>query len=378
MKIVFISNYFNHHQWPLSDALYRITEGNYRFIETSSMRQDRRELGYGWEDIPEYVISAHHGERAKQQGMEWISDADVVIAGSAPEAYLKERIQAGKLVFRYSERPLKRGMEPLKYIPRLICWRRNNPQGKPVYLLCASGYAADDYAKFGLFRNKAYRWGYFPEFVPYAHLPEKEETDLLWVGRFLDWKHPDDALRAAAMLREKGMRFHLRFIGTGPMEQRLRELTNKLKLTDHVSFLGAMRPEQVRRHMERSSIVLFTSDRQEGWGAVVNEAMNSGCAVVASHAAGCVPYLIKDGHNGLVYRSGDVRMLCDKLIDLLEHPQQRVRMAAAAYETIAREWNAENAAAKLVKLAEDLLSGMEPCDQEGLCGRANGRMKKRP
>jgi hypothetical protein len=37
-----------------------------------------------------------------------------------------------------------------------------------------------------------------------------------------------------------------------------------------------MPPEEVRVHMEQSNIYLFTSDFGEGWGAVLNEAMNSG------------------------------------------------------------------------------------------------------
>ena len=53
--------------------------------------------------------------------------------------------------------------------------------------------------------------------------------------------------------------------------------------------------------MERADIYLATSDRQEGWGAVINEAMNSGCAVVADHMMGAVPYLISHEENGMIY-----------------------------------------------------------------------------
>jgi glycosyltransferase involved in cell wall biosynthesis len=40
-------------------------------------------------------------------------------------------------------------------------------------------------------------------------------------------------------------------------------------------------------------VFIFTSDRNEGWGAVLNEAMGSGCAVVAADLIGSVPYLIE-------------------------------------------------------------------------------------
>ena len=65
-----------------------------------------------------------------------------------------------------------------------------------------------------------------------------------------------------------------------------------------------MSPEKVRSVMEKSHIFVFTSSHLEGWGAVVNEAMNSGCAVVANVQAGAVPYLIEQGVNGIAYPRG--------------------------------------------------------------------------
>ena len=372
MKIVLVSNYFNHHQRPLSDALCRLTEDSFYFIETMPMRQERRELGYGWDDLPDYVVTAYRSEHDRQRSMELILDADAVIAGSAPEAYLKQRIREGKLIFRYSERPLKQGPEPLKYIPRLLRWNLRNPAGKPIYLLAASAYAAGDYARFRLFRNRAYRWGYFPETKNGGYPSKKEEKTILWVGRFLDWKHPDDAVRAALKLKDEGCVFRLCFVGTGQMEQQLHSMVKDLGLEAYVSFLGSMKPEQVREHMERASVFLFTSDQQEGWGAVVNEAMNSGCAVVASHAAGCVPYLLKDGENGLIYQSGNVDMLVQKIRVLLEHPDECSRMGQAARETILNTWNAETAAQRLIALSEHILAG-EICPdiyRIGPCSRA--------
>lgn len=372
MQIVFVSNYFNHHQRPLSDALFQHTEGNFTFIETIPMREDRKKLGYGWDSMPSYVKTAYGDERVRQACLDLILDADVVIAGSAPDAYLKNRIKAGKLIFRYSERPLKRGPEPLKYFPRLIRWNLRNPARKPIYLLAASAYAPADYAKFGMFRNKAYRFGYFPEVKQYETLPEKEPGSILWAGRFLDWKHPDDALLAAAKLRDAGYSFHMRFIGTGPMEQQLHKMTEDLNLQDCVTFLGSMKPEQVREHMERASIFLFTSDQQEGWGAVLNEAMNSGCAVVASHAVGSVPYVVEDDINGMVYCSGDVDMLCRKVELLLGNPEQQQRLGWEAYQTMLYTWNPDVAAERLFCLASAILSKENKTNlyEKGPCSRA--------
>ena len=142
---------------------------------------------------------------------------------------------------------------------------------------------------------------------------------ILWVGRFLDWKHPDDALQVAKRLKAEGYAFTMNIIGTGELEQKLKVMIEQYQLNDCVHMLGSMPPERAREYMESSQIFLFTSDRNEGWGAVLNESMNSGCAVVASDAIGSVPYLMQDSENGLIYKSGDVNMLFEKVKWLLDN-----------------------------------------------------------
>ena len=59
MKIVFVSNYFNHHQKALSDAFFNYTNGNYFFIQTSPMSEERIKLGYKEECLPNYVLVSY-------------------------------------------------------------------------------------------------------------------------------------------------------------------------------------------------------------------------------------------------------------------------------------------------------------------------------
>lgn len=375
MKVTFVSNYFNHHQRALSDALFHAVDDAFAFVETSPMRLERRQMGYGRESRPSYVCTAYTSGNPEEIYAR-VADADVVIFGSAQERYLRQRKRRGQLIFRYSEHPLKQGAEPLKYLPRYVRWHRKNPANRPIYLLAASAFAPGDYAKFGLFRDRAYRWGYFPETRTYADpdafLRQKDPTEILWVGRFLELKHPEAALSAAQRLRRSGCSFRLHIIGTGPMEPQLRQRIHAYGLCDSVRLLGAMPPERVRAHMEHAGIFLFTSDRREGWGAVVNEAMNSGCAVVASDAAGAVPYLIEHGKNGLVYPSGNADAMYALVKRLLEEPERQRRLGNAAYHTITELWNAEVAAARLLQLSQAIRNGDAFPDlfESGPCSRA--------
>ncbi len=175
-----------------------------------------------------------------------------------------------------------------------------------------------------------------------------------------DWKHPDDVIEVAKRLHEAGCCFKIEMIGTGEMEQQLKRQASEAGLLgENIRFLGAMSPEAVRRHMESASICLFTSDRQEGWGAVLNEAMNSGCAVVASDAAGATPYLVNDGVNGSVYHSGNIQELYEKVRRLLENTTMQYSFGKAAYQTITELWNAEVAAKRFLQLSQALLNGTD-------------------
>lgn len=374
-SIVFVSNFLNHHQIPLSQALFELTGGNYHFIATEDMNDERKNLGYAQHHDVNYLKSTFRSQEERLECEKLIDEADIVLFGSAPQCLIKNRMKAGKLVFKYSERPLKNGLELKKYLGRFILWHRRNPINKPVYLLCASAYASGDYKKFALFPGKKFKWGYFPQLKIYDNvqnlLEEKVSGNILWAGRFLDWKHPDDALKVAKMLKDDGYKFRMQFVGTGKMESTLKKLICEYKLENCVEILGSMSPEKVRNFMEKSGVFLFTSDKREGWGAVLNEAMNSGCAVVASDEIGSVPYLLQDGENGYVYKSGDVTQLYERVKELIENPEKQRQMGLRSYYTIKNMWNSDVAAKRLLELADELLENGKAPDifEDGPCSK---------
>ena len=108
MRIVFLSNYLNHHQVHISDELYKMTDGHYRFVATSKMSEERRKLGYpDFSDKP-YLIDISDMSDIDRDIVQIINDADVVIIGSAPDKMIIDRIRKNKLTFRYAERFFKK------------------------------------------------------------------------------------------------------------------------------------------------------------------------------------------------------------------------------------------------------------------------------
>ena len=374
MKVVFLSNYFNHHQKPISDVLSKICD--YYFIATDTISNDRISLGY--EKLSaQYVVDMTEEKTDVQFIEQLVCNADVVIAGSTPEYLLRKRKQSGKLIFRYSERPVKGEKQCFRYIARLLKWNLKNTPRKNIYLLSASAYAPYEYGKFLLFRGRAFKWGYFTEVKKYSKGYKtlecrKKTNSILWVARMITLKHPEAVINVAERLVSEGYSFTVNMVGKGSLEGEISALVSEKKLDDTVFLKGAMRPEDVRSEMERSEIFLFTSDINEGWGAVLNEAMNSGCAVIASHEIGAVPYLIQNGKNGFVYRDGDLDDLYLKTKKLLDDNELRCRLAKGAYKTMVDEWTPQNAAERLINVSESILSGNRHPDlySTGPCSKA--------
>ena len=372
-KVVFLSNYFNHHQKFLSDEFFKLLGDGYTFIETIPMEKERKNLG--WKEYYEpYLLKAYLSDTNYSNAMQLIEDADLLIVGSANERFIKTRIEKGKLIFRYSERPLKNVCDRFKLPLYTLKYNSRNPKNKPIYLLCSSAYTSADFKKMGLFKQKAFKWGYFPETKTYKNidnlLDSKIKNSVLWCGRFIKWKHLEDALNAIKIIIDKGYDITFNIVGDGELKNQMIDLSKKLSIDKNVVFVGSLESDKVREYMEKSSIYLCTSDFQEGWGAVLNESMNSGCAVICSHAVGAAPFLVNDGINGLLYTSHNVNELTECLETLLKNPDIVKKMGKEAYNTIVKEWSPSVAVKRLLEVANSILKRETFYYESGPCSKA--------
>ena len=375
MTITFISNYINHHQIPFSNACYTLLGEGYHFVQTQPMEQERLSMGWNTEGegLP-YVCRLYEEE---EQALQLIMESDVLLAGwSNREDLVQKRLNAGKLTIRISERLYREGQ-----------WKAISPKGlvhkykehtryrkSPAYLLCAGAYVPSDFHIIHAYPEKMFKWGYFPETRSYTEdeyekmkLEDGKTVDIVWAGRFIPLKHPEYMTRLAKSLKTKKdgkeeVRIHM--VGGGEMEEELKALAMEYGVEEMITFYGFRTPDQVRSIMEKSHIHVFTSNHLEGWGAVVNEAMNSGCAVVANVQAGAVPYLIQHGKNGMVYPDGSYEKMEEAVCYLLAHPEERRKMGREAYQTITSKWNAQHAAKELLRMIEGLREGkIEPAKE---------------
>lgn len=378
MKVTFYSNFMNHHQLPFSLAMYEKLGSDYKFIATEPISEERRELGYSdMNRLYPFVITTYDKKENENIAMNLGLKSDIVLIGSAPDRFIEERIKQDKITFRYSERIYKKGLWRA-FDPRLIrsiLKTHTKYRRKKMYMLCASAYAAGDLSMMGAYPGKLYKWGYFTEVYTYdidklikSKLSGKLE--IMWCGRLIDLKHPEIAILLARYLKNRSYEFLLKIIGFGPLKNKLERDIEKYELQNFVKLLGAMPFSKVREQMEMANIFIFTSDYHEGWGAVLNEALNSGCAVVASHAIGAVPYLIKHKHNGLIYYNNDIKDLFDNVEILIRDRSLMEKLGKNAYFRMANTWNAKTAANNFMSLAMALASGKNARIMEGPCSIA--------
>ncbi len=373
--IVFISNFFNHHQKPVADELYHLTDGNYRFIETEIIPEALLKGGYRKYEEP-YLVRMWENENSAALARELVVNADVVVYGGVSFLPLiAERLKEKKLTIEYGERWLKKGMKNL-LSPNLIKWWFYHHfvfKHKPQARLCAGAYCKGDMQLLHTFKNNCYKWGYFPLTPPLEDEDFKsrftqKSLKIIWVARFIEWKHPELPVLIAEKLKDAGIDFELNMFGRGELIPHIEQLIKGHNLSENVKLRGALPNEDILREMRESHIFLFTSDQNEGWGAVVSEAMGCGCCVVANQHIGSVPYLIKDGETGVTYR--DKAELENKLLGLINHREEMARMTENGYNVISTIWSPRTAAVNLLNLIDKLKGKGDYEITEGPCSLA--------
>lgn len=390
MKLVFYSIVLNNHQSSVADELWRITNHQYRFVELANLQRSENKGGTrDYNDCP-YLVRAWQSEEARQEAMTLACTADVcVFSGVESLPYQKERLRLGKLSFDMSERWLKRGISNVfspTIFRMLFAYYWGQWRKKPLYKLCCSAFAARDHYLLGTYKGKCYKWGYFTSVVrrdcEVSANSEPNITPLMWCSRYLILKHPELPILMAARLKKKCYHFVLEMYGAGEYEESTKRLAQELRVDDVVRFCGTKANDELIADMRRHEIFLFTSDKNEGWGAVANESMANGCVLVASDAIGSTPYLVKDYITGLCFRSPrtsssfdcpdieSLNSLCEKVEWLLDNPNERIKIQKQGMTLMQEVWSPQEAARRLLILIDCLQQGKKSVFNDGPCSVA--------
>lgn len=184
--------------------------------------------------------------------------------------------------------------------------------------------------------DKMRLWGYFVE--SFKREPAVQDCMIhnplrvLWVGRMLGWKRVDTLIKAIGGMKD----IVLSLYGGGPKEIKLKRIASAY---DNITVGGMVAISKVREIMRNHDVYVLTSNEFEGWGAVVNEALEEGMDVVGTFEAGASATILPRGN---LFHAGDWRGL--RRLLLSKH-EKSIRIG---------EWSVDSAARKLIELMEIL------------------------
>ncbi len=158
-------------------------------------------------------------------------------------------------------------------------------------------------------------------------------------------------LRAFVCVANRLPQMRLLLAGQGPEENRVRDEVTRLGLEDQVVFCGHRVDAEALFAL--ADVSVLTSER-EGLPRVVVQSIAAGCPVLAQALPGLDEILAHD-INGLILPADNMDVVADQLIEVLEEPAKRTRLARGARHTDVSDW-------ELARLG----SGTERCYRSAL------------
>lgn len=155
----------------------------------------------------------------------------------------------------------------------------------------------------------------------------RSARELLFVGRLDSQKGVDVLVRAMPGILLNYPDCRLNIIGQGPERQNLQDQVDRLALSTHVEFLGALPNAELSRYYRSATLLVFPSTGAEGLGLVCAEALACECPVVASDLP-AVRELVQSEVSGLFFQQGNCAELTQKVLGLLSDPARRGTMGA--------------------------------------------------
>ena len=177
----------------------------------------------------------------------------------------------------------------------------------PVFAI--SPKAVRQFEKVGFPARNIYPFGYFVPAHPYGAADRNMGLDgelrLVFVGALIARKGVDVLFQMASFCREKNIPIRLDIYGPGESDLPFPELPN-------MHYCGVIPFGQAQEVIARYDVLIVPS-RYDGWGVVVNEALQQGVPVLASSNAGASALVSQSGA-GAVFDPGNM----PGLVELIE------------------------------------------------------------
>ena len=212
-------------------------------------------------------------------------------------------------------------------------------------IIVSSKFEYEDAVAFGIPKNKIH---VIPMGIQVDNTPKKvsaqETLQLLFVGRIARVRCLELLLQAVEKLN---FSFHLTIVGgeektssvtrSGYLKE-LKELTQRLQISDKVTFAGRKSPAELKAYYELADLFVYPS-KYENFGQPLLEAGAHGLPIIAT-AVGVARDIVIDGETGYL-TCGDPKKMSDR-IQLLQDSNLRKQMGMRIKTLIKERFDWEN------------------------------------
>ncbi|MDC7867251.1 colanic acid biosynthesis glycosyltransferase WcaL [Pantoea ananatis] len=223
-----------------------------------------------------------------------------------------------------------------------------------------------------LWQNKLIEMGCPPEKIHVTRMgiePEKfnfQPRDafhtplrIVSVARLTEKKGLDVAVKASAILKQRGGQFQYTIIGNGDQDQMMRDFIAREEMDDCVTMPGFKPQEEIRQALNEADIFLLPSKTaadgdMEGIPVALMEAMAVGLPVVSTFHSG-IPELIENNVSGWLVKEDDAEALAETLLKLSEGAVDVAPVVAAARHKVETEFNQHIAYRELAQILEQMV-----------------------
>jgi len=186
-----------------------------------------------------------------------------------------------------------------------------------------------------------------PNFVYAPALPVGENPGnryVLYMGRLSPEKGCWTLIRAFERLPQ----VPLKIMGTGPMEQELRDYIRERNIRN-IEFLGFKSGAEKWDILRNSLCVVMPSEWYENFPVTALEAFMACKPIVAARLGG-LPYIVEEGKSGLLFEAGNAGELAQRIQSLVDQPAEAVRMGECGRRLTETKYGPEQAYSNLMKI----------------------------
>ncbi|HDP25874.1 MAG TPA: glycosyltransferase family 1 protein [Deltaproteobacteria bacterium] len=187
-------------------------------------------------------------------------------------------------------------------------------------------------------------------FHPMPDVPRREDTIMVTNSADTPLKGLRYLIEAVSSIR-RHRNVTLTVIGQPKKDGFIEKLVYDLKAHTYVTFTGRIEDSAFAEYYARATLAVVPSI-YEGFGLPAGEAM--ACRVpVISTTGGALPEVVGDA--GVLVSPGNARALEQALVDLLDNPDKRERLALAGYERVKKHFTWHATAQRVVDVYREAI-----------------------